>query len=100
MLMSTPHRLLDDVRGFFGPNEGRWMRSPLCDVAFDVADERADSLEGAAAHRLAREHAEPRLDHVQPRGALRGEVELDQRMRGEPRLHRRRRVRRRVVEND
>jgi hypothetical protein len=42
-----------------------------------VPDERADGVERAAADRFAGEDAEPRLDHVEPGGALRGEVELD-----------------------
>src|SRR5436309_9794087 len=88
MLTSTAHGLLDDVRGLFGPDEGGRVRVPLVDIAFDMADERADGFKRATAHRLARQNAEPRLDHVEPRRAFRREVELDPGMRGQPGLHR------------
>ena len=61
---------------------------------------RPDGLEGAASYRLAGEDAEPRLDQVEPRGALRGEMEVDAGMGREPRLHRRGRMRGGVVQDD
>src|SRR6266850_6635582 len=96
----TPEGLLDDGGGVLGPDEGCGVSIPRREIALDVADERADGLEGPAPHGLAREDAEPRLDQVEPGGALRGEMELHPRMGGEPRLHRRRRMRGRVVQDD
>jgi len=76
------------------------MTVPLRDVRVDVTHECADGLERRTANGLAREDTEPRLDHVQPGCAFRGEVKLNLRMLGEPGLHGRRRMRRGVVEHD
>src|ERR687895_2785104 len=100
MLTTTAHRLSNDGGRIFGPDERRGMTVPLSDVRVDVAHEGADSLERRAADGFAREDPEPRLHHVEPGRAFGGEVKLDRRMRGEPRLHRRRRMRRGVVEDD
>src|SRR6266542_555234 len=100
MLTTTPQSLLDDRGWVFGPHERRRMAVPRGDVSLNVPDEGADGVERAAADRFAGEDAEPRLDHVEPGGALRGEVELDLGMLREPRLHGRCGMRGRVVEDD
>src|SRR5438034_5382254 len=100
MLTTTADGLPDDDGWVFRPHERGWMAIPLGDVALDMPDQSADGVERATANRLAREDAEPGLDHVEPGGALGGEVKLDLRMLGEPGLHRRRRMRGRVIEDD
>src|SRR6266478_6944090 len=100
MLTTTTDGLLDDSGRIFGPHERGRMAVPFGDVGLDMTDQRADRVERATPDRLAREDAEPRLDHVEPGRALRSEVELDLRMLAEPRLHRGRRMGGRVVEND
>src|SRR2546422_7067730 len=80
MLTSTAHRLLDDVRRLFGPDKGSGMTVPVCDVGLDMPDQRRHGVERAAPDRLAGEDAEPGLDHVEPGGTLRSEVEVDLRM--------------------
>src|SRR5882724_12519699 len=100
MLTLPAEGLLDEGGRLFGPHEWRGMRIPLGEVALDVPNQSPDGLEGAPAHRLAREDAEPRLDHVQPRGPRGGEVKVHLWMRRQPRVHGRRRMRGRVVEDD
>src|SRR5437667_12613292 len=100
MLTTTADGLPDDDGWVFRPHERGWMAIPLGDVALDMPDQSADGVERATANRRAREDAEPGLDHVEPGGALGGEVKLDLRMLGEPGLHRRRRMRGRVIEDD
>src|SRR2546428_2142630 len=100
MLMTTADGLLDDGSRVFGPHEWGRMAVPFGDVGLDMTDQSADGVKGATPDRLARENAEPRLHHVEPGRALRSEVELDLRMRAEPRLHRGRRMGGRVVEDD
>src|SRR5258705_8098966 len=100
MLTTTPDGLPNDRGRVLGPHEGRGMTVPLRDIRVDVTHERADGLERRTANGLAGEDTEPRLDHVQPGCAFRGEVKLNLRMLGEPGVHGRRRMRRRVVEHD
>src|SRR6266850_135338 len=100
MLTTMADGALDDVRRVFGPDEGRRVTIPLRDVGLDVADERPDRVERAAADGLAGQDAEPRLHHVQPGRALGREVELNLRMFSEPGLDRGSRVRGRIVEDD
>src|SRR5262245_34388201 len=100
MLTTTAQGLLDDRRRIFGPYERRRVTVPLGDVGLNMTDQRAECVEGATPNRFASEDAEPGFDHVEPGGALRGEVELDFGMLSEPRLHRRRRMRGRIVEDD
>src|SRR3989475_13316138 len=100
MLPSTAHRLLDDVRRLFGPDKGRGMTVPVCDVGLDMPDQRRHGVERAAPDRLAGEDAEPGLDHVEPGGTLRSEVEVDLRMPSEPCLDGGRRIGGRRVEDD
>src|SRR2546422_3127427 len=100
MLTTTADSLPDDDGWVFRPHERGGMAIPLGDVAVDMPDQSANGVERATANRLAREDAEPGLDHVEPGGALGGEVKLDLRMLGEPGLHRRRRMRGRVIEDD
>src|SRR5690242_4469019 len=76
MLTTPPEGLRDDVSRFFGPHERGRMSVPLREVALDVPDEGPDSLERAPTDRLTREDTEPRLDQVQPRRALGGEVKM------------------------
>src|SRR5678815_5514198 len=97
MLMRAPEGFLDDVGRLFGPDKRCRVSIPLGEIPLDVADKRAQGVEGAAAHGLAGEDAEPRLDHIEPRGPRGREVEVDPGMRGQPRLHRGRRVRGGVV---
>ena len=99
MLTTTADGLLDDGGRVFGPHEWGRMAVPLGDVGLDMANERADRVERAAADGLSGEDAEPGLDHVEPGRALRGEVKLDLGMLLKPDPHRRRRVRGRVVEH-
>src|SRR6266571_7887252 len=100
MLTTTTDRLLDDGGRVFGPYEGCRMAVPRDDVGLDVANQRADRVERAAADGLSGEDPKPGLDHVEPGRALGGEVKLDFGMLGEPGLHIGRRVRGRVVEHD
>src|SRR5437879_13336212 len=99
MLPATPDGLPNDRGRVLCPDEGRRMTVPLRDVRVDVTHECADGLERRTANGLAREDTEPRLDHVQPGCAFRGEVKLNLRMLGEPGLDGRRRVRRVAVEH-
>src|SRR5207245_11177218 len=93
MLTTTADSLPDDDGWHFRPHERGGMAIPLGDVAVDMPDQSANGVERATANRLAREDAEPGLDHGAPGGAPGGEVKRDLRMLGEPRLHRRGRVR-------
>src|SRR5512141_1226209 len=100
MLMGTPQSFLDDCGGFLGPDEWCGVVVPPVDVMTNVLDQGADRVEGAPANRLAGQDAEPSLDHVQPGGAGRGEVEMNPGMRFLPRPDFGRLVGGRVVEND
>src|SRR4029450_5516517 len=100
MLTTTADGLLDDDARVFGPHERGRMAVPFGDGCPEMTDQTAEGADGATPDRLAREDAEPRLDHVEPGRAPRREVELDLRMFAEPRLHRGRRMSRRVVEDD
>src|SRR4029453_6020552 len=100
MLTTTADGLLDDGARVFGPHERGRMAVPFGDVGLDMTDQSAEGVKRATPDRLAREDAEPRLDHVEPGRALRREVELDLRMLAEPRLHCGRRMGGRVVEDD
>src|SRR5678815_1149223 len=100
MLTTPAEGLLDDGGRLLGPDERRGMRVPRLDVPPDVPDEGPDGVERAAADRLARQHTEPGFDHVQPRGPGGSEVKVHARMRRQPRLDGRRRMRGRIVEND
>src|SRR2546422_11487779 len=100
MLTTTPYGLPNDRGRILGPHEGRGVTVPLRDVRVDVAHERADAFERRTTNGLPHEDTEPRLNHVQPGRAFRGEVKLNLRMLGEPGLHGRRRMRRGVVEHD
>lgn len=77
MLTGTVQSLRDDVCGFLGPDEGRGVLVPVCEVVVDVVNEGLNGVERAAANGLASEDAEPRFDHVQPGGTLRSEMEVD-----------------------
>ena len=85
--MSTSEGLLDDVGRLFGPDEGGRVSIPLDEIAFDVPDESPDGVEGAPAHRLAGEEAEPRFDQVEPRSPCGREMKPHLRMGSQPRLH-------------
>src|SRR5437773_193463 len=87
MLTTTADGLPDDDGWVFRPHERGWMAIPLGDVALDMPDQSADGVERATANRLAREDAEPGLDHVEPGGALGGEVKLDLRLLVETEHH-------------
>src|SRR6266568_1587051 len=100
MLTTTPDGLLDDGGGVLRPHKRSGMTIPLVDVGRDGADGRSHRVKRGAANGLAREDAEPRLDHVQPGRALRREMKLDRRMLGKPRLYCGGRVCGRVVEDD
>ena len=76
MLMSTAESFADDGGRFFGPYKGGRVRIPLGEIPVDVANERAHRLERAPADRLAGQDAEPRFDHVQPRGPGGREVKV------------------------
>lgn len=60
---------------------------PVLDVVADVQDEFFNGDERAAAHRLAREDAEPGLDQVEPRGARSSGVKADVWVRIQPLTH-------------
>src|SRR5712691_10256716 len=100
MLTTTADGLLDDGGRIFGPYEGRRMAVPVGDVGLDMANQCADRVERAPANGLSGEDPEPGLDHVEPGRARGREVKLDLGMLVEPGLHRRRRMRGRVVEHD
>jgi len=92
--------LAHDLIGCLCPHEGGGILIPVADIGLDVSDQRSHGVERAAADGLAREDAEPGLDHVEPGGAGRREVEVDAGMSLEPRLDLGGLVRGRVVEND
>ena len=92
----TTHR----VRGQAPPRGDFKILIPVVDIGLDVSDQRSHGVERAAADGLAGEDAEPGLDHVEPRGAGRREVEVDAGMSLKPCLDLGGLVRRRVVEND
>lgn len=100
MLMGTPEGLLDDGGGFLGPHERRRVVIPSVDVATNVFDQGADRVEGTPANRLASQDAEPGLDHVQPRGTGRREMEVNPGMGLLPRPDLGRLMGGRVVEDD
>src|SRR5262245_26778054 len=100
MLTRSPNGLADDLSGFLGPDEGRWVLVPVIDVVSDVTNELLDGHEGSSSHRTLREDAEPCFDHVQPRRSCGREVEVDALMCFEPSHNIGSRVSRGVVEND
>ena len=75
MLTPTTYGLANDRRGGLGPHERCGVLIPMRDVVADMPDEVLDRSEGAAAYGLAGQDAEPCLDHVEPGGSGRGEVE-------------------------
>src|SRR6266545_3750091 len=97
--MLMPDGLADDLGRLLGPDERSRVLIPLIEVALDVAHESSDGIEGTAPDRFPRQDAEPRLDQVDPRGALGSEVKLDSRVSGQPSLDRWGGVRGGVVEN-
>src|SRR5580765_4494485 len=97
---AAPEGFLNDGGKVLGPDKGPGVSIPFREIAFDVADERPHRVKGASPHRLARENAEPCLDQVEPRGALRREMEMHVGMGGQPGLHGRGRMRGGVVQND
>jgi hypothetical protein len=100
MLTRPPDGFLDDVGGLAGPDKRRRVLVPAVDVPLDVFHEGPDGVEGSAANGFARQDAEPGLHHVQPRRPGRREVEVDARVRLQPRLDLCGLVRGRVVEDD
>ncbi len=97
--MTLTDNLLDQVGRLLSPDERSGMLIPAVDVAPNVRDEGPDGIERASAYRLPGQDAEPDFDEIEPRGAGGREVKLHARMRFQPREHRGRRMRRRVVEN-
>src|SRR3954470_12173577 len=69
-----------------GPCERSWVAVPRGDVGANGPDQDLDGCEGAAADGLAGDDAEPGFNLIQPARALRGEVEVDVGIEGQPRL--------------
>src|SRR5215510_5618208 len=86
MLTASPERFFDERGRLLGPHKECRVSVPLSQVPLDLADQRADGIERAAAHRIARQDTEPGLHQVEPRGARGREGEAHPRMRGEPGL--------------
>src|SRR5438876_12309267 len=97
--MLTSHRVSDKLVGGLGTDEANRMLVPAVEIGLDVAHRGTHCVERAAPDGLAGQHAEPGLDHVHPGSAGRGEMKVDVGMLGQPALHRRSLVARRVVEN-
>src|SRR5438876_3256890 len=100
MLTASPDCLADDVGRLLRPDEGGRVAVPAVDVVMDVADKGFDRLEGGATHRFTGEDSKPRLDHVEPGGAFRSEVEVNPRVSLEPGVYGGRGVGGGVVEDD
>jgi hypothetical protein len=77
-----------DLGGGFNPAEGLGIVVPVGEAAGDRPFQTMDAVEAAAPNRLAGNRGEPTLDQVEPRGAGRGEVQLEAEIGGEPLLHR------------
>src|SRR5260370_18320789 len=73
-----------DLMGGFGPAEGFGIFVPVGQKAGDGLLQARDAVEAAAANGLRGDQAEPALDQVEPRGAGRGEVHVQARVRGQP----------------
>src|ERR1700687_3192043 len=73
-----------DLRGGFGPAEGFGIFVPVGQEAGDGLLQARDAVEAAPANGLRGDQAEPALDQVEPRGAGRGEVQMEARVRGQP----------------
>ena len=71
-----------DLMGGFGPAEGFGGFVPVGQEAGDGLLQARDAVEAAAANGLRAYQAEPALDQVEPRGAGRGEVQMEARVRG------------------
>src|SRR5207249_4806440 len=100
MLTPSPESFADDGCRRLGPYKRGRVFVPMVDVGLDVADEPSNRVERSSAYGLPRQDAEPRLDHVQPRGTGRREVEANVRVLFEPALHVRGEMSRRVIEDD
>src|SRR5207244_4816166 len=73
-----------DLMGGFGPAEGFGIFVPVGQEAGDGLLQSRDAVEAAAANGLRGDQAEPALDQVEPRGAGRGEVQMEARVRDQP----------------
>jgi hypothetical protein len=73
-----------DLIGGFGPTEGFGVFVPVGQEAGDGLLQARDAVEAAAANGLRGDQAEPALDQVEPRGAGRGEVQMEARVGGQP----------------
>src|SRR3990172_4123468 len=75
-----------DLVGGLRPDERLGALVVALDVELDRGDQLGDVVVGAAADLLAGEDREPDLDHVHPRGAGGGEVEVHAPVALEPAL--------------
>jgi hypothetical protein len=73
-----------DLTSGLGPSQGLGILVPVLEEARNRPLQLGDAVETAAPDGLLADHAEPTLDQVQPRGAGRGEVEMEARMRTQP----------------
>src|SRR5229473_2602152 len=73
-----------DLMGGFGPAEGFGIFVPVGQEAGDGLLQARDAVEAAATNGLRGDQAEPALDQVEPRGAGRGEVQMEARVRDQP----------------
>lgn len=81
-------------------DERRGIIVPPVDVVPNMLDQGPDRVKGTLANRFAGENAEPGLNHVQPGGAGRREMEMNTGMAFLPRSNFRSLVCLRVVEDD
>jgi transaldolase len=77
----------EDLVGGLGPDEGMPATVPAVDECFDLDCQVAHGGEAAAPDGLAFDDGEPDLDQVQPGAGGGGEVEVDPRVRRQPRRH-------------
>jgi hypothetical protein len=77
----NPADLGGDLVGGGGPDERFRIGVPVLDVGADAVGQGVDRGERGAVDGLFGDGAEPGLDLVDPRGADRGEVERDVRVR-------------------
>ena len=77
----------EDFVGGFGPDERLWIGIVVVQVVMDSALKFGDALEGAAADAVSRDLGEEALNHVEPGGRGRREVQMEAGMRLEPALY-------------
>jgi hypothetical protein len=87
MLTRAAQSLLNECGRILGPHKRRWVVIPVFDVVSDMAGKGLDRVKGASPNRPARENAEPRFNHVEPRCTSWSEMKVYCRMGLQPGEH-------------